>query len=66
MSSVKPYVERPSPAVEFGEIVLLISGERYACPNCDLEIDSCLCACPYCAENENCDCVIGYDKATGG
>ena len=47
-------------------LVLLIEGEEYACPNCDYEIDSCQCACPYCAENEICDCAIGYDKATGG
>jgi len=49
-----------------GRLVLLIEGERYACPNCDFEIDSCQCACPYCDENRNCDCAIGHDKATGG
>jgi len=48
------------------EIVRTAEDQHYACPNCDIEIDSCQCACPYCDENEVCNCAIGYNKATGG
>jgi hypothetical protein len=54
------------PVISLREIVRTAEEQHYACPNCDHEIDSCQCACPYFAENEICDCVIGYDKATGG
>ena len=63
---VKPYVELSFLTIVGGEIVLTAEGDMYACPNCNYEIDSCQCACPYCAENESCDCAVGYDKATGG
>ena len=63
---VKPYVEPAFLTIASGEIVLTAESNMYACPNCSYEIDSCRCACPYCAGNESCDCAIGYDKATGG
>jgi hypothetical protein len=54
------------PVILFREIVSTAEVEPYICPNCDFEIDTCRCACPYCAESEICDCAIGYKKATGG
>ena len=52
--------------VNIKEIVLTVEGDEYPCPNCKVQIDDCQCACPYCAEVEECDCAIGHDKATGG
>ncbi len=63
---VKPYVKPVFLTIVSGEIVLTAENGMYACPNCNYEMDSCQCACPYCAENESCDCAIGHDKATGG
>ena len=63
---VKPYVELSFLTIVSGDIVVTAENGMYACPNCNYEIDSCQCACPYCAENESCDCAIGHDKATGG
>jgi len=63
---VKPYVEPSFLTIVSGDIVLTAENGMYACPNCFYEIDSCQCACPYCAESESCDCAIGHDKATGG
>ena len=63
---VKPYVEPSRLTIVSGEIVLTAESDMYACPNCNYEIDSCQCACPYCADIKDCDCAIGHDKATGG
>jgi hypothetical protein len=63
---VKPYVEPAFLAILSGEIVLTAENDMYSCPNCNYEIDSCQCTCPYCAEIESCNCAIGHDKATGG
>ncbi|MGI0080368.1 MAG: hypothetical protein ACRECH_12180 [Nitrososphaerales archaeon] len=40
--------------------------ELMTCPNCGNLIDNCKCACPYCGENKEDDCAIGYGAATGG
>ena len=63
---MKPYVARSFLTIVSGENVLTAESDMYACPNCNYEIGRCQCACPYCAENELCDCAIGHDKATGG
>ena len=63
---VKPYGEPAFLTIVSGEIVLTTEIDMYACPNCNYEIDSCQCACPYCADIKACACAIGHDKATGG
>src|SRR5260370_666825 len=37
-----------------------------SCPNCNYEMDSCQCACPYCSDIKDCYCAVGRDKASGG
>lgn len=48
------------------ENVFLGAKDEYVCPNCSNAIDDCACVCSYCGEVEECDCAVGYYKATGG
>jgi Fe-S cluster biogenesis protein NfuA len=36
------------------------------CERCHMPIDECVCVCPYCGKADECDCVLGYGRATGG
>jgi Fe-S cluster biogenesis protein NfuA len=36
------------------------------CERCHMPIDECVCACPYCGKIDDCECALGYGRATGG
>ncbi|MFN3621336.1 MAG: NifU family protein [Nitrososphaerales archaeon] len=36
------------------------------CDKCHMPLEKCVCACPYCGKVEDCDCALGYGRATGG
>jgi len=55
---------------EVPEVLSIVPvGRAYAeayCERCHMPIDECICACPYCGKIDDCECVLGYGRATGG
>lgn len=40
--------------------------EAPICERCGCQFEECECVCPYCGESAECECCIGYGRATGG
>jgi len=55
---------------EVPEVLAIVPvGQAYAeayCERCYRPIDECVCVCPYCGKTDECDCALGYGRATGG
>jgi len=55
---------------EVPEVLSIVPvGQAYAeayCERCHMPIDECVCVCPYCGKTDDCECALGYGRATGG